>query len=150
MQDRWGEAPLVTVAVCLAAGIAVSALLHQYIFVMLAIAAGALAVAAWLSLRGGRLRLCLGLGLCALAADGVLLGLASRDGLPLDNVRSLLVRGQLPLGNPVLLEGCVAEDPTPRRRFAWTAHPGCLDPSRRESTAESGHACRSTDQGSSL
>ena len=114
MQDKFGEAPLVTVAVCLAAGIAVSAFLHQYIFVMLAIAAGALAVAAWLSLRGGRLRLCLGLGLCALAADGVLLGLASRDGLPLDNVRSLLVRGQLPLGNPVLLEGCVAEDPTPR------------------------------------
>jgi len=114
MQDRWGEAPLVAVAVCLAAGIAVSALLYQYIFAALAIAAGAFAAAAWLSLRGDRLRLCLGLGLCALVADGVLLGLAARDGLPLNNVHSLLAHGKLALGNPVLLEGCVAEDPTPR------------------------------------
>jgi competence protein ComEC len=114
MQDRWGEAPLVAVAVCLSAGIAVSAVLHQYIFAALAIAAGAFAAAAWLSLRDDRLLLCLGLGLCALAADGVLLGLAARDGLPLDDVHSLLARGQLSLGNPVLLEGCVAEDPTPR------------------------------------
>jgi competence protein ComEC len=114
MQDRWGEAPLVAVAVCLAAGIAVSALLYQYIFAALAIAAGAFAAAAWLSLRGGCLRLCLGLGLCALVADGILLGLAARDGLPLNNVHSLLAHGKPALGNPVLLEGCVAEDPTPR------------------------------------
>jgi competence protein ComEC len=114
MQDRWGETPLVAVAVCLAAGIAVSAVLHQYIFSALAIAAGTFAAAAWLSLQDDRLGLCLALGLCALAGDGVLLGLAARDGLPPDNVHSLLARGKLSLGNPVLLEGCVVEDPTPR------------------------------------
>jgi competence protein ComEC len=114
MPGRWGEAPFVALAVCLAAGIAAAALVLQYSFAALALAVGALVCAASLSLLRDRLRLCLCLGLCAIGLDGVLLALSERDGYARNDVRSLLASGSLPLGDLILLDGCALEDSSPR------------------------------------
>jgi competence protein ComEC len=114
MPGRWGEAPFVALAACLAAGIAASALILQYSFAALALAVCALVCAASVALFRNRLSLCLCLGLCAIGLDGVLLALSERDGYAQNDVRSLLASGSLPLGDLVLLDGCALEDSSQR------------------------------------
>jgi len=114
MHGRWGEVPFASLAASLAAGIAASALLVQYWFLLLALAAGALICAAGLALHHNRLNVCLSLCLCALALDGFLFGLAERDGYGREEIRALLASGSFPLGEQVLLDGCVLEDSSQR------------------------------------
>jgi competence protein ComEC len=114
MRGRWGEVPFAALTACLAAGIAASTLLMQYWFAALALAVGILTGAAGLALAYSRSGLCLGLGLCSLALGGLLLGLAERDGYSRDDVRALIASGSLPLGEQILLDGCVLEDSSQR------------------------------------
>jgi competence protein ComEC len=118
--DRWGETPFVALTACLAAGIAISAPRFPVSFAALAVASAALISAACLALIRSRLRLCLCLGLCAILLDGMLLGLAERNAYSRDDVRSLLARGSLPLGELLLLDGCVLEDSAQRGPDAVT------------------------------
>jgi competence protein ComEC len=110
----WGDTPFVALTACLAAGIAISAMRLPCSFAALAVASAALISAAGLALIRNRLGLCLCLGLCAMILDGVLLGLAERNAYSRDDVRSLLARGSLPLGELLLLDGCVLEDSAQR------------------------------------
>ena len=110
MPGHWGEVPFAALTACLAGGIAASTLLLQYSFAALALATGTFICAAFLAFVRGRLNLCLGLVLCALALDGLLLGLADRDGYARDDVRSLLSCGSLQPGEQVMLDACVLED----------------------------------------
>jgi hypothetical protein len=140
MQGRWGEIPFAALTACLATGIAASTLLMQYWFAALALAAGILTGAAGMALACGRSGLCLGLGLCALALGGLLLGLAERDGYSQEDVRARLASGSLPLGEQILLDGCVLEDSSQRgsdmltmlelrgfrRKDAWIACKGTI------------------------
>jgi competence protein ComEC len=114
MPGRWGEAPFAALTGCLAAGIVASAWILQYSFAALALAVLALICAASVALFRNRLNLCLWLGLCAIGLDGVLLAVAERDGYGQNDVRSFLASASLPLGDQILLDGCVLEDSSRR------------------------------------
>ncbi len=113
MLGRWGDTPLVAVTVCLTLGIACSWFLRQYSFAFLAGSAAILISAAALSLRRGRHRAALALGLASIGMCGLLLALAGRDGYPDSDLRALLSHGTFPLDESLAFDGCVLDD---RRR----------------------------------
>ncbi len=110
MHGRWGETPLAAVTISLTVGIVISRLMRQYSFPLLAGAALLLISGAVLALRRNRLCLSPAMALCAICLCGLLLSLAQRDGYDESDVRSLLSRGVLPLGESLGFDGCVVEE----------------------------------------
>ncbi len=109
MPGRWGEIPFAALALFLVAGIVVSRLIDQVIFIGLAAGTVALVSAAFLALRHDRHLVALCAGLASVLMDGLMLSLAARDGYASNDLRAFLSRGSLPLGELAAFDGCVAE-----------------------------------------
>lgn len=112
MWGRWGEIPFAALVLFLVLGIVASRFVNAYLFSLLATGAGALAAAALLALRQNRRVSALSMAFASLSATGLLLTLAWRDGYPQQDLRALLSRGALRLGDLVPFDGCVIDRAT--------------------------------------
>ena len=110
MRNPWGEAPFAALLSCLVLGIACSRFVHFYWFLLLAASACLLIAASVIALRRGRLQLALWPVLTVLFLCGLMLALARRDAYPESDLRAILSRSEYPLDQPLLFEGCVAEE----------------------------------------
>jgi len=110
MQSRWEETPFAALTACLAAGVLLSILSEECRFIALLASGLAFIAAAACALIRDRLRMSLCCALAALVLGGLMMGVAEREGYRADDVRALLAHASLPLGSPVLLDGCVLED----------------------------------------
>jgi competence protein ComEC len=102
--------PAAAIAILFSLGIALSQVCREYLFCGFALSGLALLGAALLALRRRRIALSFVLGNVAIAIAGLLMALAHRDGIPDRHLRLLLSHSAFQLDEPVLFEGCVAEE----------------------------------------
>jgi competence protein ComEC len=114
MSGRWGEIPFAALALFLVLGIAASRLVERYFFLLLAVGTATLAAAALLALRRNRCPTALSTAFVCVFGTGLLLALGWRDGYPSQDLRALLSRNALPLGELVPFDGCVTDQATRR------------------------------------
>jgi competence protein ComEC len=111
MHARWEESPFTSIAASFALGIGLAGAVVEYSFFCFAFGGSALLLAALLALRRNRRTLSLVCGLSALSVCGLMLSLCRRDSMSADDLRALIGRQRFTLGEPVQVEGCVAEEP---------------------------------------
>jgi len=121
MPGRWGDTPFLALTSCLVVGIALSRAVPHCQFSFMLAAALSLTSAAFLALCRSRKRLALCAALSTVVVSGLLLSVAQRDGLSERDLRSLLSRGAVPLGQFTMFDGCVADDSQSRGGEILTA-----------------------------
>jgi competence protein ComEC len=114
MHPRCGDTPFVALTASLVFGITVSRTIHVYWFWAFSLAGGAVLAAAAVAWLRRRDTLAWALSLSAIALAGLLLALAHRDAFAANDLRALISRSLLPLGEMALVDGCVAENPQQR------------------------------------
>jgi competence protein ComEC len=110
MKERLTSRPAAAIAIFFSIGIGLAQICGEYVFFCFVLAGFSLIAASLLALRRNRLALSFMLGNAAITIAGLLMLFAHRDGIPNHHLRSLLSHSVFPLNEPVLFEGCVAED----------------------------------------
>jgi competence protein ComEC len=104
------DKPAAIVAISFALGIALSQVCNDYIFCSFVFADSLLICASFLSLQRNRHVLAFILGNAAVTLAGLSMALAHRDGIPDNHIHSLISHSAFQLNEPVLFQGCVAEE----------------------------------------
>jgi competence protein ComEC len=104
------DRPAAAVAISFSLGIALSQVCNEYMFCSFVFADSLLICASLLSLQRNRRVLAFILGNVAVALAGLLMALAHRDGIPDNHIHSLISHSEFQLNEPVLFQGCVAEE----------------------------------------
>jgi competence protein ComEC len=110
MGERLASRPAAAIAIFFSLGIGLAQICSAYIFCSFALAGFSLIAASLLALQRDRRVLSFALGSAAITIAGLLMFFAHRDGIPSQHIRALLSHSRFPLNEPVLFEGCAAED----------------------------------------
>ncbi len=101
---------MAAIAIAFSTGIAAAQFCVCYSFFTFAAAGILLAIAALMALRRNRLAVSFISGLAAIAAGGLLMAVAHRDGFSPADLRNQIARQTFPINEPVSFEGCIVED----------------------------------------